>query len=289
MTTLIRLSCILYIFTFFSGFTSKYKEPPAWKLWPDQEKGSNILQEVVVNRDFDQNTFGLNRSISRVTVPTATVYLPGKTKSPTAAIIICPGGGFSRIVIDKEGHDIARWLNKHGLAGIVLKYRTDSLFNHNALADVQRTIQMIRSKAEELNIRPDQIGVMGFSAGGYLSIKAAIEILPGDKLSKNVIEQESSRPDFFVPIYPAVPPDAIDKITDDNPPAFIACTFDDRSTVSLGSAKLYEALYQAGIPAELHIYAKGGHGYGLGIHGGPIATWPERLADWLKLMGVINK
>jgi endo-1,4-beta-xylanase len=290
MNTPIRLGRILCFCAAVAGLcgcASVYTEPPAWDLWPGGAAGLEDLAEAekVVNRAHDQNAFGLNRSISQVTVPTVTVYLPARRKA--AAVVICPGGGFTRIVIDKEGHDIARWLNRMGVAGIVLKYRTGSPGEMEALADVQRAIRLVRSRAVEFHVRPDRIGVMGFSAGGFIAIRAATEILPGDPSAADPVERVSSRPDFFAPIYPAVPRDAVERVTSNTPPAFLTYTFDDGVPRSEG-VKLYEALSQVGVPTELHIYAQGGHGYGMGIHGGPVATWPMRFIDWLNTTSLVD-
>ncbi len=264
-------------------------EPPAVPLWPDGalEVGSEAVEETVKNRSYDQNAYGLNRSISQVTVPTVAFHLPSEETATGAAVVICPGGGFRRIVIDKEGHDVARWLNQKGIAGIVLKYRTCEPGAAESLADVQRAVRLVRSRAEELRVKPDRIGVMGFSAGGYMAIRAATEILPGNPKAAGSLERVSSKPDFFAPIYPAVPKNIDQLITSNTPPAFLVYTHDDGVPRS-GGVELYEALGRAGVRAELHIYAKGGHGYGLGIHGGAVAAWPEVFHNWLKTMGAVS-
>jgi acetyl esterase/lipase len=256
-------------------------EPTAERLWSGPAPGSEDIEntEEVVNTPEDQNEFGLNRSISNVSVPTLAIYLPPEDIATGSAVIICPGGAFQRIVIDKEGHDVARWLNSIGVAGVVLKYRTGA--PEDALLDVQRAIRLVRSRAQELNIRPDRIGVMGFSAGGYAAAWAAVRFDEGQPDAKDALDRISSRPDFVSLIYPAIPENIEKYVTQNTPPAFLVHADDDQRVPSAQSVRFYQALRNAQVRAELHVYATGGHGFGLGIYGGPAASWPQSFSEWL--------
>jgi acetyl esterase/lipase len=256
-------------------------EPTVERLWPGPALGSEDIEntEEVINSSEDQNAFGLNRSISNVSVPTLAIYLPPEAIATGSAVIICPGGAFERIVIDKEGHDVARWLNSIGVAGVVLKYRTGA--PEDALLDVQRAIRIVRGRAQELNIRPDRIGVMGFSAGGYAAAWAAVRFDEGQPDAKDALDRISSRPDFVSLIYPAIPENIEKYVTQNTPPAFLVHADDDQRVPSEHSVRFYHALRNAQVRAEIHIYATGGHGFGLGIHGGSAASWPQSFSEWL--------
>jgi acetyl esterase/lipase len=152
-----------------------------------------------------------------------------------------------------------------------------------AIADTLRAIRMIRANAAELDLDPSRIGVMGFSAGAYLAVAAGIQGEAGEPSpATDRLARPSSRPDFLCPIYPAVPPE-LEETTKALPPAFIVQAYDDFLPVE-HSLRLYQALRQADVPAEMHLYVKGGHGFGLGVHGGPVASWTDRFADWLTVM-----
>lgn len=261
-------------------------EPIAEPIWPHGRPGEQVAgtAEAVVNRQQDQNELGLNRSYSHVTQPTIAIHLPPREAASGVAVIICPGGGFTRVVIDKEGHDVARRLNSFGIAAVVLKYRTKNSRDEpldRPLADVQRSVRIIRSRAEALNVDPGKIGVMGFSAGGNLAAAVGTHFDLGKQNAADPIERVSCRPDFLAGIYPAWLDRLVEGVTAETPPAFLVHAGDDGLPAEL-TAQFYIALKKAKVPAELHLYTTGGHGFGLGIHGGPVATWPNHFADWLK-------
>src|SRR5215813_7788815 len=215
-------------------------------LWPDLKAGD--AKEVWVERG--KRT--VDRAVSNVFDPSITVYLPDAAKANGAGIVIAPGGGFEHLAIDKEGHDIARWLNGIGVAGFVLKYRLpktkDAGFTvDTALSDTQRAIALVRSHAKEWHVDPNRVGLMGFSAGGTLAA------LAGTKL------EVADRPDFLVIGYGAIPADA--EVTARTPPTFMVHADDDRLSAQR-SADFYAALKKAGVSAELHVFARGGHGFG---------------------------
>lgn len=255
--------------------------------------------EEVTNRDTDQDEFGLNRSISFVSNPNMTVYLPPRTEAPTAAVLVFPGGGYSRIVVDKEGHSVARFLISHGIAAIVVKYRTrpkgveikGENANHEVLdamlSDAQRAIRMVRHYARNWNVDPGRIGVMGFSAGGHLCARAAVSGEPAHPKASDPIDRASSRPDFAAPIYPAyisgfqVPDGA------DVPPVFIAFASNDGIIPPEDAFAFYSRLRELEVPAEMHLFTKGGHGFGLGVNGGAAASWPDIFINWMFDMGLL--
>lgn len=233
--------------------------------------------------------------ISNITQPTLTLYPAKPTNTPSPAVLILPGGGFRRVVVDKEGSEIAAWLNTLGCSAFVLRYRTadDATTTPwlKPLQDAQRAMATIRSRAAEWQIDPQQLGIAGFSAGG----QAAARLLgDGGKLAypaADAIDQLSHRPDFALLIYPwnLWNPDTDQLIPELQisaalPPVFLVHTHDD-SASSLSSALFYAALRKHKVPAELHIFASGGHGYGLrNIPGSRISSWPDLAGHWLQTL-----
>ena len=272
-------------------------EPFEQAIWPGIAPGSENSALVEKNDDReikDGTAVTRDRSISGITKPTITVYLPKEAKRPTAAVLLIPGGGMRRVVIDKEGHDIARWLVKQGIAGIVLKYRNPDpdaglSVSNGAAKDVARAVRMVRHNAIEWNIAVDRIGTMGFSAGGYLVAWSAVRFDAGDAAASDPIEVQSSRPDFITMIYGAAT-SAIQaedgdgssvSVRADTPPAFLVHAHDDKGVPSERSIAFYLALRDAKVSAELHIYAQGGHGFGTRARGLPVSSWIERWLEWM--------
>lgn len=227
------------------------------------------------------------RAISRVSQATLTVHLPAKDKATGTAIIICPGGGYRQLMIDREGHQVARWLNSLGVAGIVLKYRlpgggrpSSTLANLNQAAeslrapldDAYEAVRLTRANAARWGIRPDAVGMMGFSAGGHLAAMAGMLARP------------EVRPNFLALLYPAIPQGL--EVTASTPPTFLAAAHNDpRLAAADHAVRFYIALKRAEVPAEMHIYASGGHGFALRKEDGTAATWPKAFATWLATLG----
>ena len=231
--------------------------------------------------------------LSNITKPTITVYRPEKEKDKGVGVIVCPGGGYSILAYDLEGTEICKWFNSVGVTAFLLKYRVPSrkgLEKHTAsLQDAQRAVSMVRSRAKEWGVAPNHIGILGFSAGGHLTAMTSTTF---DKRSYTAVDdsdKESCRPDFSMLIYPAylTRNDDLSKIapeltvTAKTPPTFIVMAQDD--PVKVECALTYAmALQHEKVPIEMHIYPKGGHGYGL-REGNFIATdWPKRAARWLR-------
>jgi acetyl esterase/lipase len=249
--------------------------------------------------------------------PMMTIYQPLKEDANGTAVVICPGGAYMMIAIDHEGHAIAKWLGNHGVTGIVLRYRHGGHgYRHPIpLQDAQRAIRTIRHKAKELNINPDRIGIMGFSAGGHLASTAGTHFDKGKADAADPIEKVSSRPDFMVLGYPVITlkkpfthwgsrinlvgkrgDDALvnslcneTQVTAKTPPTFLFHAKDDGAVPPANSINFHRALVKNKVKAEIHLYEKGGHGFGLGRKGTPAAAWPASCAKWMRGMGLLTK
>ncbi len=209
-----------------------------------------------------------------------------------AAMIIAPGGGHRFLSIDTEGTNVAEWLNSIGVAAFVLKYRLareqDSPYkiDEHPFADVQRALRLVRSKATEFNINPAKLGVIGFSAGGEVTVMASTRYDAGKADDPDPIERQSSKPNYQILIYPGINVDRV-TVSKDTPPTFMLCADNDRGP-SLAIPNLYLALKKAGVPTEMHIYNSGGHGFGYRPGATPVirSTWILRLADWMSDVGM---
>lgn len=292
LASLVALSFLLF------GTLVHAADPPVFNVWPNK-KAPGETAELPPEKFQDQRPGEKQVArLTNVTEPTLTVYAPAKEKANGTSVIICPGGGYSILAWDLEGTEVAEWLNRHGVTAIVLKYRVPKRQNeapHVApLKDAQRAVSIVRSKAKELGIDEQKIGILGFSAGGHLAAMTSMhfEQRTYDKL--DAIDDISCRPDFAVLVYPAyltnkeqteLSPDV--KISAQTPPMFLAHAGDDPVT-PLSSVLLYAALKRANVPAELHVYATGGHGYGLRPDHATGANWPLRCEEWLKGRGLIK-
>lgn len=281
------------------------------KLWPDVIPGSKKDPSYVENIT---TTEGRITQCEKVVTPDLTVYLPAPEKANGAAVLICPGGGYGMLAFDHEGNAIAKWLNDNGMAGIILKYRLPSdqiMVNKSIgpLQDAQEAMRVIRRHAAELKINPGKIGVIGFSAGGHLASTLSTHYT--EKVYE-VKDNTSARPDFSLLIYPVVsfdsavthmgsrnnliginPDEATVKhfsnelqITSDTPPAFLVHSADDPAVPVMNSIVYFKGLQKNKIPVEMHIFQKGGHGYGLAPNGGTQSSWPDLCIRWMKQMGI---
>src|SRR5258708_11245668 len=201
------------------------------------------------------------------------------------AVVVAPGGCHSQLGIEQEGYTIAEWLNNKGIAAFVLKYRlaraqgSHYTVDGSALPDAARAMRTVRYRAKEWSVDPARIGFMGFSAGGEVAALIETRFDRGNDSSTDPIERTSSRPDFAVVVYPGFRPGAI-TVPKDAPPTFLVCSDDDRSHV-VTTTNLYLDLEKQGVPSEMHIYASGGHGFGMKESRLPAATWPDRLREWM--------
>jgi acetyl esterase/lipase len=249
-------------------------------------------------------------------VPTLTIYLPAAPQATGAAIVVCPGGGYGGLAMDHEGHQVARLLTSRGIAAFILKYRLGPRYHHPAMQqDVLQAIRYARWNADELAVRKDRIGVLGFSAGGHLASTAATLFDAGHAGSAAPIDAISSRPDFAALIYPVITmnqesthkgsqrnllgdsPSAEllaklsteKQVTARTPPTFLFHTNEDTGVPAENSVQFYLALRRAGVPGELHIFQKGQHGLGLAPADPALRVWPELLFTWMQGLGLFGK
>jgi acetyl esterase/lipase len=260
------------------------------QLWPNGAPGS---EGKTAEETVRVAAPGGDHVVASVHHPSITLYLPPKDQASGAAVVIAPGGGHSELWVDHEGYNVAEWLSAHGVAGFVLKYRlarekgSTYTIEGNALSDAQRAIRLIRSRAAEWGVNPDRIGVAGFSAGGEVAALAASRFDAGVE-GGDEIDRLSAKPNFQALIYPAIPRDM--KLSKDTPPAFLACGEDDRQNISQGLPELYLAMKRAGASAELHVYTKTGHGFGVrATNHGESAGWIAQFYQWLDTRGFLHK
>lgn len=248
--------------------------------------------------------------------PQITVSLPPRDKATGAAIVVCPGGGYGGLAMDHEGKQIAEWLNSFGVAAAVLEYRHRGKgYGHPApMQDVQRAIRTVRANAEKWEIKPERVGVLGFSAGGHLASTAATHFDRGNAQSDDPVERQSCRPDFAVLCYPVI---AFDQpythqgsqrnllgesadpalvaslsnekqVTSETPPTFLWHTTEDTAVPPENSVQFYLALRRAGAPAEMHVFEHGRHGLGLAKDIPAVSLWPKLCEDWLRGRGFLE-
>jgi len=295
------------MFTFFFGATVMAQDTII-PLWPGDKIPNRIESD-----EKEQHVFTDILRISNVQEPTIEVYLPAKANATGKAMLIFPGGGYGILAYDWEGTDIAKFLNGKGIAGIVVKYRLPSDVSQNEkynvpLIDAQRAIRLVRNKADDFNIDPGKIGIIGFSAGGHLASTL------GTHFDENVYDPvdeadtKSARPDFMALLYPVITFTQNTKhsgsqknLLGDNPtaemlkrfsnelqvtgetsPTFLAHATDDGGVPVENSLLFYQALKDKGVSATMHIYPKGGHGFSLALNDPHLGGWPERLYDWIE-------
>lgn len=274
------LSALLMAATLSAGPLSATDTPVALPLWPDGAPGSEARRHEPEKLD--------GSNVSNIHHPSITPYLPTKDNTGLA-VIIAPGGGHSKLCLGHEGYALAERFQAQGIAAFVLKYRLardkDSqgayTIQDHAMADTRRALRMVRSRAGEWNIKPDRIGILGFSAGGELAAFSAMKSDAGNSASSDPIEKASSRPDFQALIYPGT--SHLFTVEKGMPPVFIACGYGDRPDISEGMASLYLKYKAAGVKAELHIYSNAGHGFGYRPGTKTAAgAWPQRFHEWLQ-------
>ncbi len=286
-----RLSRTLLVWLMLPAWCLAAEEPQVVPLWPSGAPGSEGKTEPEVVAEQGKNGVH-DRHISRVHNPTLTVYLPPRDKATGAAVVICPGGGHRFLAIDHEGYDVAKYLNSIGVAGIVLKYRlarTEGAgykVEDHALADARRAMRLVRSHADDWGIDPKRVGLMGFSAGGELAALEGTKLEPASPGAADPIDRLDARPDFLMLVYPGGRPESFN-ITKETPPTFLLVADNDRLAVQ--TIAIYSALRKAGVSAELHIYARGGHGFGMHDTHSPVTTWTARLKDWMDDRGLLKK
>jgi acetyl esterase/lipase len=276
------------------------EKPEVLDVWPGKPPGESkpIGEEKIVLQKHGEKTIKILHNVSK---PTLTVFRPDKDKDTGAAVVICPGGAYSILAWDLEGEEVAAWLNSIGVTGIVLKYRVPRRPDQakdkpplGPLQDAQRALSLVRSKAREWHLDPKRIGILGFSAGGHLAASASTNFDKRAYEARDDIDKINCKPDFTILVYPAylltkdekeLAPEI--RVRKGCPPTFFAHANDDPIKPD-NSARMYLALKRAGVPAELHIYSSGGHGFGLRPTDKPCSTWPKRCAEWLGTQGILK-
>lgn len=248
--------------------------------------------------------------------PSLAIYLPERGKAIGTAIVVCPGGGYAHLAMDKEGVKVAQWLNSLGVAAFVLKYRLGPRYHYPAqLEDAERALRMARYHAKDFGVAPDRIGIMGFSAGGHLASTAGTHFDSGNPKAPDPVDRVSSRPDFMILAYPVITlmapyvhegskqnllgehPDSElvknlsneSRVTPETPPTFLFHTDADKTVPVENSVQFYLALRRAGVPAEVHIFERGPHGVGLAPNDPELSVWPTLAEHWLQLRGLLGK
>jgi acetyl esterase/lipase len=311
-----RLTCAVALAGFFLALGGQGSavgaEPPVWQpspghiqipLWPGS---APELQSVP---GPETATPG---GVTNVTRPTMTVYAPSGKNTGTA-VVVFPGGGFQMLAMDLEGTEVCDWLTSRGITCVLLKYRVPSApyvwqcdcRPHNrslstpSLQDAQRTLRLVRSRASEWHIDPNKMGVLGFSAGGYLVAEVSTHFQTRLYAPIDAADQESSRPDFAIAIYPghlslandsiALNPTIKTHITSQTPPTFLLQNEDDQVDRIEDALSYYMGLKAANVPVELHAYAQGGHAFGLRPSKLPVSEWPRLVEKWLRTIGMLSE
>jgi len=276
--------------------------PPESPLWEKPTVRQDVKEQVRSVKARPGSQSGLNRAFSFVSSPTYSIHRPKKPNG--VGLVICPGGGFRDVWLDREGHDLAIWLKDHNVTSLVLKYRTrldNGSISANGFqkylravqADGRQAVRILRKGASDLGLKPDKIGICGFSAGGHLALCCSVypePKLPGAKVS--------GMPDFAGLFYPGVPDDvsqaiarrtAPESATPGICPIFIINARDDRLTPADKCVDFYSMLLKAGVNAELHVFSKGSHGFDLGTgRGKSMAIWPSSFVAWLSDSNIIQ-
>ncbi|TRX23982.1 alpha/beta hydrolase [Flavobacterium franklandianum] len=296
---------LLFLVITFSVF-SQNQEIPLWQNIPGAIKSTDYKEEITKDDE------GVIRGMSKVSQPTLTVFLADQSSNNGTAVIICPGGGYTHLAINKEGYKIAKWFNGFGISAFVLKYRMPSDLTMKdktigPLQDAQEAIRMVRRNASKWHLDPNKIGIMGFSAGGHLA--ATVSTHYEDKVYDSK-DEVSARPNFSILIYPVISmQDGIThsgskkyllgenannemvekfsnerRVDDKTPKAFLVHATDDKVVPVENSINYYLALKQNKIPVEMHIYENGGHGFGLGVQETNI-NWPKACEKWMAANG----
>lgn len=276
------------------------------KVWPNGAPNDNGMTEPEEKYD------GVR--VRNVSEAEMYVYLPDKDKNTGAAVVICPGGGYWIEAMDHEGYDIAEWLKSKGITGIVLKYRLPYGNHEVPSSDARQAMRIVRMNAGKWGIDLDKIGIAGSSAGGHLASTVGTRFDYGNENADSEVEKMSSRPDFMLLLYPVITFreefghmgsrknligegnnwEMVEKysnelhVTPETPPTFMVLADDDSGVVPRNSVEFYLALKENNVPAEMHIFAKGGHGFGITKHNQPADQWPKLFYNWLKAIEIID-
>jgi acetyl esterase/lipase len=291
-----------------AGSAAAADSPQVVVIWPGSppdETGAIGDEKVVMSPVLDRTQVEVTEStrmITNVTKPTLTIYRPARDAETGAAVVICPGGGYWNLYWQLEGEEVAEWLNSIGVTGIILKYRVPRRPDEpkgeparRPLQDAQRAVRLIRSKADEWGIDPRRIGIAGFSAGGHLAIATATSFDQHTYEPVDDVDHLSCRPDFAIPVYSgylkAKDRDELApglRVPPETPPVFLVHGGDDLISTPEHSVFMYLALKRAGVAADLHIYARTAHDFGVRGSDRPYSTWTTACARWLRDQGFLT-
>lgn len=298
---------ILFLFTFFLLWNMTNAQNQILPLYPKDK-----IPNFQATAEKEKQEKGEILWVTQVQTPDIAVFLPPKRTATGDAVVICPGGGYAGLAYDWEGVEIAKWLNTKGIAGIVLKYRlplskSNKVPYLSPLLDAKRAMRLVRLHAAEWNIQKNRVGIMGFSAGGHLASTLLTHFDTGEANAADSLEQESSRPDFGILIYPVIsmskpimhagsrnnligehPETALAiqysgelQVHQDMPPTFLLHAMDDNAVPVENSLLFFQAMKDHAVPGELHVFPKGGHGFGLGV-GKEVEGWTELCVKWIR-------
>jgi len=301
-----RLAAVIVPLFFAMRLAAEQQQPAVIPLWPEGVPG--LRADAAPDNDTPPYS-------QEIHTPTMTFYpAPASTANGTA-IVVCPGGGYARLSMSNEGTKVAAWLNSLGISAFVLKYRLKEYGQPAPLRDVLRAIRLVRSRATEFGVKPNRIGVLGFSAGGHVaSCAATLFDNPAGKTGAVAMDAISARPDFAMLAYPVISmrdpiahagsrqnllganpsPELVtfystdEQVTKNTPPTFLVAATDDKSVPVENSIQFYQALKRNGVSAEMHLYQKGGHGFGMNQNS-PAAMWTQNAESWLRTSGWLEK
>lgn len=280
-----------------SLFFSSVAQEKMVRLFPGEAPDNTAVLEEVADKSGNRVAGETVLRITNVSKPTVTIYEPSEEVASGSAVIVCPGGGYNLLAYDLEGDEVCLWLNELGITAVLLKYRVPQppgQGKHKVpLQDLQRAVSYVRANASALNIDPDRIGVMGFSAGAHLSVMACNSLDKRTYPPVDTVDKVSCRPNFCLLVYPAyldgenfrLAPEI--QVSSKTPPTMLIQTEDDRSYIN-SSLFYYYALKEADVPVWMHLYHRGGHGYGLRDTGAVVNSWPDRAEDWFRELGIID-
>lgn len=315
MNQLLPLFSLCLYLSFWSLAYAQEKPRELLALWPGEPPV--CPNDLTMEQVYDER---IGYRINRVQTPALDVYLPPDSIATGTGVVICPGGGYTILAWNWEGTEIAKWYNSIGVAAFVLRYRlphweersecTDKI----ALADAQRALRLVRNRAQKWKLAPNRIGIMGFSAGGHLASTAGTHFDAGNPQSKDPIEWKSSRPDFMILMYPVITMDTTVahsgsrkyligenpsremaerysnelQVSDKTPPTLLIHADDDKGVPPENSVLFYLALRKHKIPAAMHIFSGGGHGFSFAKDKGITGEWPKLCQGWMQEMGWLN-
>lgn len=294
--------CLLLVCASLAVAQTATDKIPEVEIWPrGLPADATALSDERIAELKTKQVASENGPVLYVDSPTLSIYLADPETANGCGVVICPGGGYQGLAWQHEGVELAQWFNSIGVSAFILKYRVPrrnpEKIHWEPMQDVQRAIRVVRRDAEKFKLDPQRIGVLGFSAGGHLTVMSGVQFKTESYPAVDAADSVSCRPDFICPIYAAYLADgykddvvelgSLVTVTEQTPPTFMAATWDDTMR-GAQSALLFAELKRHNVPAELHVYAKGGHGYGIRPSDNPVSHWHEQLAAWLQSSGFLT-